>query len=345
MAKIVLLGEAWGEHEERERTPFVGPTGYLLHEMLTEAGIHPTECYKTNVFNLRPVGNRIETLCGPKEGGLRGYPSLLPGRYVQAEYQSELDRLFEELNEVAPNVVVAFGNTALWALTGMNNIGTQRGFTYLSEYGPVGLKVLPTYHPAAALRLWELRSIVVMDLRKAKRESEFKKLRRPQREVWIEPTLEDLERFYEQYIVGCKILSVDIETSGRLVTCIGFAPRSDVSLVIPFYDSRGKGKSYWPDVESEAEALGFASRVLDTPLPKLFQNGLYDIAFLHRAWETPVGTVRVNVRNAAEDTMLLHHALQPESLKGLGFLGSVYTNEQNWKQMRERSTRTIKPDN
>jgi hypothetical protein len=39
--------------------------------------------------------------------------------------------------------------------------------------------------------------------------------------------------------------------------------------------------------------------------------------------------------------MLLHHALQPESEKGLGFLGSVYTNEASWKLMR---TSTIKRD-
>jgi len=42
--------------------------------------------------------------------------------------------------------------------------------------------------------------------------------------------------------------------------------------------------------------------------------------------------------------MLLHHALQPESLKGLGYLGSIYTNEHNWKIMRDRVTKTIKRD-
>jgi hypothetical protein len=39
--------------------------------------------------------------------------------------------------------------------------------------------------------------------------------------------------------------------------------------------------------------------------------------------------------------MLLHHALHPESEKGLGFLGSVYTNEASWKLMRGKSE-TIK---
>jgi len=43
--------------------------------------------------------------------------------------------------------------------------------------------------------------------------------------------------------------------------------------------------------------------------------------------------------------MLAHHALQPESEKGLGFLGSVYTNEPSWKLMRARGKGTIKKEN
>jgi hypothetical protein len=40
--------------------------------------------------------------------------------------------------------------------------------------------------------------------------------------------------------------------------------------------------------------------------------------------------------------MLLHHALQPEVQKGLGFLGSIYTEEPAWKIMRPRGKGTIK---
>ena len=67
---------------------------------------------------------------------------------------------------------------------------------------------------------------------------------------------------------------------------------------------------------------------------KIFQNGLYDISFLWRAYG-------IGVRGAEEDTMLLHHALYPESLKGLGFLGSIYCDEGAWKGMR-KGTETIK---
>jgi hypothetical protein len=34
--------------------------------------------------------------------------------------------------------------------------------------------------------------------------------------------------------------------------------------------------------------------------------------------------------------MILHHALYPELPKGLGFMGSIYTNESSWKILRER---------
>ena len=78
--------------------------------------------------------------------------------------------------------------------------------------------------------------------------------------------------------------------------------------------------------------------VLDSPVPKVFQNGLYDI---HRLWRG----YGLAVRNAEHDTMLLHHALQPESPKGLDYLGSIYTNEAAWKlTVRMKHKGTIKKE-
>ena len=50
------------------------------------------------------------------------------------------------------------------------------------------------------------------------------------------------------------------------------------------------------------------------------------------------------MNNFVDDTMLLHHALQPESEKSLAFLGSLYTDESAWKLMRQRGKTTIKRD-
>lgn len=339
MTNLFLIGERWGPDEERERTHFVGGSGYLLTKMLEDAGIHRADCYLTNVLNFRPPQDRLENCCGTKSEGMVGYPPILKGRYLLARYQTELDRLAAELIEVNPNLVVCLGGTALWALTGKTAITKLRGVTDTSTLTVSGFKLLPTYHPAYVSRNWSERPVTVLDLMKAKRESEFPEIRRPNRQIWIEPSLQDLELFYETHIRTCSILSTDIETAGTRITCIGFAPSSRLGIVIPFTDPRRKGGNYWPSVSDESQAWYFVRRILeDSSIRKLFQNGLYDIAFLFRAYG-------IKVAGAEEDTMLLHHSLQPEALKGLAYLGSVYTDEGAWKGMREKAKfKTIKRD-
>jgi DNA polymerase I-like protein with 3'-5' exonuclease and polymerase domains len=178
---------------------------------------------------------------------------------------------------------------------------------------------------------------VIFDLMKAKREAEFPEVRRPACEIWIEPTLEDIRTFIDEYIAGCDLLSVDIETAGTRVTCIGFAPSSERAIVIPFDDERSKGGCFWPTKIAESQAWQLIRAVLiDPSIPKLFQNGLYDIAFLWRS-------VGVGVMGAQQDTMLLQHSLQPEALKGLGYLSSLYTDHGAWKS-EHKLNQTIKRD-
>ena len=198
-------------------------------------------------------------------------------------------------------------------------------------------KLLPTFHPAAILRQYENRPIVIADLAKAYRESTTPTITRPTRSIWIEPTLADIHRFIDDHIVGCDLLSVDIETAGTRITCIGFAPSPGIAIVIPFDDERQKHGSYWATRADEAKCWSLIRRVLiDPSIKKLFQNGPYDVSFLARS-------IGICVMGVAEDTLLLHHALQPESLKGLAFLGSVYGEEFAWKGMRKFS-KTIKRD-
>ena len=367
MKPFFLLGEAWGENESRTQTPFCGHSGIELLRMLNDARLitlttsdrgfisdfynrgdprsiqsiwrlHADEFFLTNVFNIHPPANRLEWFCGPKSEGLPGYPPLLPSKYVQARYQSELDRLGDEILAVDPNLIIGLGNTALWALCGHTGVSKLRGTTCETTHLVSGFKFMPTYHPAAVLRQWELRPTTVIDLAKAGRENVFPDVRRPACEIWIEPTLDDIKTFTNDHILSrnCGILSVDIETSGRRITCIGFATSSDRAIVIPFDDERKPDGNYWPDHSSEAAAWRLVRHILTTPAPtKLFQNGLYDIAFLWRSYG-------IGVRGCQHDTMLLSHALQPESLKGLAYLGSIYTDHGPWKS--ERKVETIGRD-
>ena len=328
MTNIALVGEAWGEQEEILRLPFQGASGYCLNKMLEEAGIQRADCFVTNVFNLRPKpSNDIENLCAKKAEVSNKLPPISQGKYIRDEYLPEIERLREELADVRPNLVVALGRTAAWALLGSGAISRIRGTVSWSEWG---YKVLPTYHPAAILRQWELRATTVFDLRKASREASFPEIRRPQRSIWIEPTLEDIIYFKEAYLDRAEIIAFDIETAAEQITCIGFAPGPHEALVIPFFDPR-RGGNYWPTQHDEREAWRIVRSILGLPVPKVTQNGLYDVSYLWQRYG-------ITVNNWADDTMLLHHALYPEAQKGLGYLGSIYTNEPAWKTMRKVET-------
>lgn len=362
---IVFVGEAWSDSDLRSKQAFSGSSGIELFRMLNEAGVvratsldreminkyyatqDPTitktlwslhsEIYLTNVFNLKPDRNDPDSFCGGKADGIPGYPPLNKSRYVRAEFEPELDRLCAEILDRDPNLVVCLGNTALWALAGRTGIMKIRGTTLESTHTVAGFKLLPTYHPSAVNRQWELRPTVIADLMKAKREAASDRIIRPEREIWIEPSIADILEFERNHINGCELLSVDIETSGSRVTCIGFAPSPRTAIVIPFDDWRAKNGNYWASKEDEYKCWSIVRRILNDPnTPKLFQNGVYDIAFNWRAYG-------VKTVGAAEDTMLLQHALQPEALKSLGYLGSIYSDEGSWKHMRKKDE-TIKRD-
>lgn len=328
--KIALVGEAPGKQEELLGTPFVGSSGQELTRMLSDAGIDRKECYLTNVFLSRPPGNKLDAYCGKKaEVGGKSYtlPPLRQGKYIRPEHLPELDRLAEELSHVRPNVVIALGGTASWALLQNPKITTIRGTVAESTLVP-GLKVLSTFHPAAILRQWGNRPVVIADLMKALKESEFPEIRRPPRELWLEPTLEDIGEFVVRFLDPAKKITYDIETAHDMITCIGFAGDSEHALCIPFVDRRNPIYSYWDSPAKEIQAWRWVKHVLSLPQPKEAQNGLYDIQWLWRK-------MGIAPRNSTLDTILQAHALQPELPKGLGFLGSIYTNEASWKEMRK----------
>ena len=346
MTKIVLVGEALGQREELFQHGFVGPSGVELGRMLFQSGIAPgfamdypseLEMIKhwknlrenygieiTNVFNKHPPDNNIDVFFTNAKDGIGGIPPLRPGKYLRQDLLPHLELLWDLLNAAKPNLIIAFGNTACWAVLGESKISTIRGTVKTSP--KLGLKVLPTYHPAAVLRQWNLRPIVMSDLEKAKREAEFKEIRRIERWVTVEPTLAEIEEWINR---PAEYYAVDIETSlRRQVSMIGLARSANDALVIPFMDETKDNWSYWPTVEEEMVAWKLANDLLNKPIPKLFQNGVFDLSHLL--------TVGFRPAMCLDDSMLLHHSLYPEMLKGLGFLGSIYSDEIAWKSMRTR---------
>lgn len=358
MTDIVFIGEAWGEYEQRFQTPFVGPAGQELARMLSQAGFgneplpynyvssvrmipYWERCNFTflNVFNERPAKNNVEKFYARPADNVPLDKKLPPRRfgtttsYVRQEYAYHVYDLHEKLAELKPNCIVALGNTALWALRLTPAIGKLRGSIIESKWG----KVVPTFHPAAVLRNWANRTIAVLDLNKARREAKKKGVQLLERIIWTEPTLDDLYLWWEEHGSKAEELAVDIETVRRVqVAEIGFASSPTMALHIPFvYKDGNEYISYWPDAETEAKAWDFVEMVFRSDVPKLGQNVCqYDSYFMAKALGIPL----LNIKN---DTMTMAHCWQPELEKSLGFLGSIFLTEREWKSIR---THTDKED-
>lgn len=362
-ARVVFVGEAFGAQEieaKPKAVPFVGQSGREFFRVLCEqwsvderlektmlssmrdyglgwlsvreAWLRKSSMLLTNVFQFRPISNNIESLCGSKADVGKDYqlPAYKQGKYFLPKHLGELARLKAELEAVRPNLVVALGATASWALLEAPKIGTVRGTTADSTLVP-GLKVLPTYHPANVLYNWGNRPIFSADIIKAQREAQFPEIRRPERRCIINPTLSEIERWVEETLGGrYPLLGCDTETCFGQIECISFARSRSEALTVPFVDFQQRGNNYWPTLGDEIAAWKLVKRLLESDIAKIWQNGLYDLQYLCRHGIFP--------RNCIEDTMLRAHSLFPEMPKGLGFLGSIHTNESSWKLMNRKET-------
>jgi DNA polymerase len=127
----MVVGEGPGREEDLQGRPFVGRSGQLLDRLLAEeAGLRRAEVYIANVVKCRPPGNR----------------DPLPEEI--AACRPFLD---QQLALIGPRVVITLGNFATRLLLGTaEGISRLRGRSY--PFGTDGAVLLPTYHPAAALR-------------------------------------------------------------------------------------------------------------------------------------------------------------------------------------------------
>jgi DNA polymerase len=128
-ADLMLVGEAPGKHEDLQGEPFVGAAGSLLDELLVDIGFVREDVYIANVVKCRPPGNRDPR---PDEiDSCKGY-------------------LREQIRMIHPRVVVTLGNFSTKLLlnteTGITRLRGQRFDWWL------GATLVPTFHPAAALR-------------------------------------------------------------------------------------------------------------------------------------------------------------------------------------------------
>lgn len=340
--KVVVVGEAPGTDEALQGKPFVGVSGRLLRHAMEDAGFDMSSVTFTNVFRHKPPQTSKKTndasIFFMKKREYKEYckrtdfksPFPIKGTdgYLRPEHHKELLSLYEEIIKADPDIVICMGAFAMWALTGEDRIGKFRGTITEVPLQDRTVKVIATYHPANVLRNWNNRYNFDSDLNKALREVGSQGIERTSREIWVEPDLEDIVKFTQELEKGNPI-AVDIETDAHLkqITCVGIADSRHRALVIPFVDRTKRNNSYWTTIHDECMAWNYIEAVLqDRDIPKIFQNGTYDIFWFMFQMGIPV-------RGLIHDTMHMHHAMQPELPKGLDSLAANYINETAWKTL------------
>lgn len=159
-ARVVMVGEAPGDMEDRKGEPLIGPAGKLLDAALAAAGIDRRTVYVTNAvkhFKFKMVGGGRRLHQKP---GIREMKACKP--WLEAEFEA-----------IHPEVVVCLGATAAQSVISPDfRITRQRGDVFHTDYAPV---TLATYHPSAILRAPDERAreamyeFLVEDLRAAAR--------------------------------------------------------------------------------------------------------------------------------------------------------------------------------
>lgn len=326
--RVCVVAEHPGTEESAHGIPLIGPAGKELRRMFDQLGVSLDDVFKTNLFNQQPPNNDVAlyyTTPSPSPASRALGPlTTAPMAYANDDAIAAVGRLHSELEACSPNVVIALGNIAAWALIGRQGITSIRGSVHPCHLASGRtVKVIATYHPAAVLRQYSLRTIAICDLEKALAEATTPDLRYDRAEIWTEPSLDDLQTFGELHLERASICSLDVETRRGQLTCVGIAPSRSHAIVVPFW--RGaSASSYWPDTRSELVARKWLARWIEDPaLAKVTQNGLYDVQYLAREGFKPCGFT--------EDTMLAHHSLYSELPKSLEFLGATYGSWPAWK--------------
>lgn len=127
-AKIMFIGEGPGADEDLQGIPFVGKAGQLMNKAFAGVGIKREEVYIANIVKCRPPQNR-----NPEKD----------------EAEACKEYLDSQIKLVNPEKICLLGSVAL-----KNVLGEQYGITASRGkwFEKDGIKMLPTFHPAALLR-------------------------------------------------------------------------------------------------------------------------------------------------------------------------------------------------
>lgn len=143
-ARLMFVGEAPGEQEDKQGIPFVGAAGKLLDKYLDAVEILRDEVYIANILKCRPPHNRDPL---PEEG------------------DACIGFLREQVKLIRPEIIVCLGRISAMRLI-------KPDFKITREHGVIVKKgafaMTAVYHPAALLRDPSKKEDMYRDMKKIK---------------------------------------------------------------------------------------------------------------------------------------------------------------------------------
>lgn len=155
-ASVMFIGEAPGRWEDVEGRPFVGSAGRLLDELLSGIGLKREDVFIGNIVKHRPPNNR-----DPRRD----------------EVQSCAPYLDRQIQIIKPAIIVTLGrHSTRYILSKVSaevkGITDVRGRIYNEKLLNLPVRILPTFHPAAALYNPEYGRALEDDFQRLKKELE-----------------------------------------------------------------------------------------------------------------------------------------------------------------------------
>ena len=143
-ARLMFVGEAPGEDEDKKGEPFVGRAGQLLTKIIEAIGMTREQVYIANVLKCRPPNNR-----NPEAD----------------EVEQCEPFLFRQIDVIQPKVIVPLGKFAAQSLLRTTDPITRlRGRSFDFR----GATLIPTFHPAYLLRNPSAKREVWEDMKKVR---------------------------------------------------------------------------------------------------------------------------------------------------------------------------------
>ncbi len=143
-AKLMFVGEGPGATEDEMGRPFVGAAGKLLDKIIEAGGWKREEVYIANVVKCRPPANRVP---------------------AADEMEVCLPNLLRQIELIQPKLLVCLGATASQGLIDPAAKITKIRGDWVEKYG---IRIMPTYHPAALLRDPSRKRDVWEDIKKVR---------------------------------------------------------------------------------------------------------------------------------------------------------------------------------